>query len=181
MARYFPDEQAKINDLNTEFEEATRAVEEYIEEHAVEDGLLAEAMDEDKITKSLAATRLKNAKAEKSNPEEIKALEHLIELYSTEMDSKKAVKDAQAELGLATLKKYGRLSEEDIKQLVLDDKWNATISHHITVEVNALTLVLVARIQQLGERYAKTVGALDTELEKLEDKVSGHLVSMGIK
>lgn len=64
---------------------------------------------------------------------------------------------------------------------MLDDKWHATISHHIADEVNALTLVLVARIQQLGERYAKTVGALDTELEKLEDKVSGHLVNMGIK
>ncbi|OKA12771.1 type I restriction-modification system subunit M [Rhodococcus erythropolis] len=181
VARYFADEQAKIDDLNTEFEQATRAVEEYVEEHAIEDGLLAEAMDEDKITKALAATRLKNAKAEKENPEEITALEHLITLYSAETASKKAVKDAQAELDLATLKTYGRLSEEDIKQLVLDDKWHATISHHIAHEVNALTLVLVARIQQLGERYAKTVGALDTELEKLEDKVSEHLVSMGIK
>lgn len=181
VARYFPDEQAKIDELNTEFEEAARAVEEYVEEHAAEDGLLAEAMDEDKITKALAATRLKNAKAEKANPEEIKALEHLIKLYSAETASKKAFKDAQAELDPATLKKYGRLSEGDIKQLVLDDKWHATISHHIADEVNALTLVLVARIQQLGERYAKTVGALDTELEKLEDKVSGHLVNMGIK
>ncbi|WP_084325789.1 type I restriction-modification system subunit M [Rhodococcus erythropolis] len=181
VARYFADEQAKIDDLNTEFEQATRAVEEYVEEHAIEDGLLAEAMDEDKITKALAATRLKNAKAEKKDPEEITALEHLITLYSAETASKKAVKDAQAELDLATLKKYGRLSEEDIKQLVLDDKWHATISHRIADEVNALTLVLVARIQQLGERYAETVSALDDELERLEAKVASYLFDMGVK
>ena len=49
VARYFADEQAKLDELTAAAEEATRAVEEYVEEHAVEDGLLAEAMDDDKI------------------------------------------------------------------------------------------------------------------------------------
>ena len=75
VARYFADEQAKVDELNATAEEATRAVEEYIEEHAVEDGLLAEAMDDDKITKALAAARLKEAKREGSDPDEIKALQ----------------------------------------------------------------------------------------------------------
>ena len=40
VARYFADEQAKVDELTAAAEEASRAVEEYIEEHGVEDGLL---------------------------------------------------------------------------------------------------------------------------------------------
>lgn len=181
VARYFAEEQVTIDELAAAAEEATRAVEEYVEEHAVEDGLLAEAMDDDKISKALVAARLKVAKREASDPEEIEALEHLIKLYSAEATAKKAVKDVQAELDLATLKKYGELTMLEIRQLVLDDKWHATVTKRIDGEVNSLTLKLVVRIQQLGERYAETVGDLEVELEKLGAKVADHLADMGVE
>ncbi|MGV9671364.1 type I restriction-modification system subunit M [Gordonia sp. NPDC003504] len=180
VARYFTDERAKVDALTVAAEEATRAVEEYVEEHAAEDGLLAEAMDDDKITKALVAARLKSIKRG-GDPDEIQALQHATKLYSSEAAGKKAVKDAQAELDLATLKKYGDLTEDEIKTLVVDDKWHATVVHRIAGEVEALTLELVARIQQLGERYAETVNDLDTELEKLEAKVANHLAAMGVQ
>ncbi|WP_079868795.1 type I restriction-modification system subunit M [Mycobacteroides abscessus] len=180
VARYFADEQAKIDELTAAAEEATRAVEEYVEEHAVEDGLLADAMDDDKISKALVAARLKAIRTG-GDPEEIKALQHASKLYNAESAAKKAVKDAQADLDLATLKKYGALTEEDIKTLVFDDKWQATVVRRVAGEVEALTLDLVARIQQLGERYAETVSDLDAELEKLEAKVAGHLAAMGVE
>jgi type I restriction enzyme M protein len=164
VARYLADEQAKVDELNIAAEEATRAVEEYTEEHAVEDGPLAGAMDDGKITKALATTRLKDAKQEASNPDEIEALQHLIKLYSDEAAAKQAAKHAQAAIDLATLEKYGELTQRDIKQLVLDDKWHATIATRVASEVSALTLALVGRIQELGERYAETVGELDAEL-----------------
>ena len=52
VARYFPSEQAKVDELTAAAEEASRAVEEYIEEHSGEDGRLAEAMDGDKISRA---------------------------------------------------------------------------------------------------------------------------------
>ena len=180
VARYFADEQAAIDNLTAAAEEATRAVEEYIEEHAVEDGLLADAMDDDKISKALVAARLKAIKTG-GDPDEIKALQHATKLYNAETAAKKAVKDAQGELDLATLKKYGDLTEDGIKTLVLDDKWHATVTYRVAGEVEALTLDLVARIQQLGERYAATVSDLDSELENLDAKVAGHLAAMGIE
>lgn len=180
VARYFADEQASIHDLTAAAEEATRAVEEYIEEHAVEDGLLADALDDDKISKALVATRLKAIKSG-GDPGEIKALQHASKLYNAEASAKKAVKDVQANLDLATLKKYGDLTQDDIQSLVLDDKWRATIVHRVASEVEALTLNLVSRIQRLGERYAETVGSLDEELQRLEAKIAGHLDVMGVK
>ncbi|MGW0019932.1 type I restriction-modification system subunit M [Rhodococcus sp. NPDC003382] len=180
VARFFADEQAEIDELAAAAEEATRAVEEYIEEHAVEDGLLADAVDDDKISKALVATRLKAIKAG-GDPDEIKALQHATKLYNTEAAAKKALKDAKGELDLATLKKYGDLTEDDIKTLVLDDKWYATVVRRVAGEVEALTLDLVARIQQLGKRYAETVSELDAELEEIEAKVAGHLDAMGVR
>ncbi len=179
VARYFADEQAKVDDLTAAAEEATRAVEEHIEEHAVEDGLLADAMDDNKITKALVAARLKAIKTG-GDPDEIKALKHATKLYNAEATAKKTVKDAQDELDLATLKKYSDLTEDEIKTLVLDDKWQATVVRRVAGEVEALTLDLVARIQQLGERYAATVADLDAELETLEARVASHLAAMGV-
>ena len=43
-----------------------------------------------------------------------------------------------------------------MKSIVLDDKWHAAIAAMIDGGgENALTLALVARIQQLGERWAR--------------------------
>ncbi|WP_132992662.1 type I restriction-modification system subunit M [Gordonia zhaorongruii] len=179
-SRYFANEQAKVDELTAAAEEAARAVEEYIEEHAVEDGLLADAMDDDKITKALVTAHLKEIKTD-GDADEIKALEHATKLYNAQAAVKKAAKDAQGELDLATLKKYGDLTENDIKTLVLDDKWQATVVHRVDGEVEALTLDLVARIQQLGERYAETLGGLDSKLDELEAKVSTHLADMGLR
>ena len=180
-ARYFAEQQENLDDLNLRAEQASRAVEEYVEEHAIEEGLLAEAMDDDKMSKALATARLKAAKREDdSDPDEIAALQHIIGLYAAESAAKKAVKEAQAALDLDTLKKYGELTEQEIKGLVLDDKWHADVRDHIDTKVAALTHALVARIQELGERYAETLSDLKTKLEDLESSVEQHLADMGV-
>jgi type I restriction enzyme M protein len=180
VAHYFAHEREHVNTLSAAVEESSRAVEEYIEEHAVEDGLLAEAMDDDKTSKVLVAARLRVAKREGSDREEVAALEHVLQLYETEAAGKKVVRAMEAELDKKTFAKYGDLSENDIRSLVLDDKWAATVVSRVSAEVEALTLALVSRIQQLGERYAETVEDLDVALVELETKVVGHLADMGV-
>lgn len=180
IARYFAAEQALVDEFYLVHDEASRAVEEYVENHAVEDGLLAEAMDDEKINKLLAAKRLREINRD-GDADELSALEHLIALYDTEATAKKAAKEAQAALDGQVLSKYGDLTESDVQVLVLEDKWNATLADRVDGEVTALTLQLVNRIQQLGERYAETVSDLHAELERLEARVNGHLESIGVK
>ena len=181
VARYFADDRAKLDDLVAKADEATLAVEEYVEEYAVEDGLLAEAMDDDKINKTLTTARLREANREQDpDPDEVATLEQLIQLYDQEAAAKKAAKEAQAALDIATLKKYGELTEADIQSLTLDDKWAATTRHRVSGVVNALTLALVARIEELGERYDETLSDLETKLESLESDVERHLADMGV-
>lgn len=129
VARYFPDEQAEVDELNLAAEEASRALQDYIEEHAVDDGLLEDAIgDNGKVTKVSASARLKKARYEKADKEEIDALQHVIDLFNAESIARAKAREAQENLNFATLKQYTKLTEDDIKTLVLDDKWKATIS-----------------------------------------------------
>jgi type I restriction enzyme M protein len=180
VARYFADERAKLDELNAAAEEAARAVEEYTEEHAVENGLLAAAVEDGKITKALASARLKEAKRENSDAEEIAVLGCAVALFDAESAAHKAAKKAKAALDLATLKKYGDLSEADVKALVLDAKWKTTISGRIEGVLTSLVLALVVRIQELGDRYGGTLGNLEAELYELSNRVAGHLAEMGV-
>lgn len=181
VVRYFADEQVKLDELAAELETTSAAVTEHAEEHGVDEALLSDATnDKGTYTKQLLTDAIKTAKAAHDD-ETLSCANEALKLLNTEVAAKKAVKDAKAKLDLATLKKYGDLSENDVKTLVLEDKWQATLVARVAGEVEALTLYLVVRIQQLGERYAQTVSDLDTELENLYSKVTDHLAAMGVK
>ncbi|AOT58938.1 type I restriction-modification system subunit M [Streptomyces rubrolavendulae] len=181
IARFFPNERAELDALIAEQEATSQAVEEYTEEHAVEDGLLWEAVEDDKITKALATARLRVAKHEGAEPDEVQALQHVIKLYEAEAAAKKAVKEATARLNQLALAQYPKLTTDDIQSLVIDDKWGGTIHGRIGGEVTALGQALVARLRVLADRYESTVGELGAQVEALAAKVSAHLAAMGVK
>lgn len=103
-----------------------------------------------------------------------------MKLYAAEAEANKTAKEAQASLDLATLKQYGKLTEDEVKTLVLDDKWQATVTSRAAEVVDSLAQALVARIQQLGDRYAVTLTALETDTAKMAAEVAGHLAAMGL-
>ncbi len=180
MARYFASDRARLDELNAEADAATDAVEEFIEEHGADEGLLSDAVnDKGVLSQAAAKAALKEAKAA-NDQDTVECAEAAIELLQAEAAAKQAAKEAQTALDTATLKKYDDLTKVDIQTLVLDHKWAVTIRDRVVAEVTALTLDLVTRIQHLGERYAQTVGALGAELETLEAKVANHLAVMGV-
>ncbi|MGV9563911.1 type I restriction-modification system subunit M [Streptomyces sp. NPDC003480] len=180
IARFFPEEKAKLDELNSEQEAASQALEEYTEEHAIEGGLLWDAVEDDKITRKLASARLRTAMREGAEGDEIQALQQVIKLYDTEAATKKAVKEATAELEQLALAQYPKLTTDDIQSLVIDDKWGGTIHGRIGGEVTALGQALVARLRVLADRYESTVGDLDTQIEVLAARVANHLAAMGV-
>jgi len=179
--RYLADEQAHVDELNAKLESASVAVVEHAEEHGVDEALLSEATnDKGAYTKQLVSAVIRDANAS-GDHETLDCANAALCLVNAEAAAKKGAKESQAALDEATLQKYGELTDEDAKSIVLDDKWHATISAKVDSEVNALTLSLVARIHQLGERYAETIGEIDTELLRLEARVASHIAAMGIE
>jgi len=181
VARYLPDEQAALERLRAAADEVAEAAEEYVEEHAVEEGLLWEAVDDGRLSKVLASARLKVARQEGIDPDEIAALERVVALFQAESDAKKALRTAQGALDLAALERYGELTEREIKALVLDDKWHATVARRVGGLLTSRVLDLVARLQQLGERYGETVEELQIRLTELDRRLERHLTAMDVE
>jgi type I restriction enzyme M protein len=180
IARYFSGEQAQVDDLTAKADAATQAVQEYVEENSGDEGSLTDAVDDnEKLTQKAARAALQEAKAVE-DAEAIECFQKALDLLKAEAAAKKVAREAQASLDKETLNKYGTLTEADIRALVLDDKWAASIRERVAGEANSLTLVLVKRIQQLGERYVETVGALNSELADAEAKVVNLLAEMGL-
>jgi type I restriction enzyme M protein len=181
VARYFAEEHADLEVLDAAEETASQEIEEYTEEHAVEEGLLFDAADDDgKVTNKTASARLKVAKSEGADHDELDALAHVIGLFKAEATAKKAAKEARVKLDTLTLQQYGKLTTADVQSLVIDDKWGDRISREVNAEVSTLTQMLIERLKVLGNRYQQTVGELDAEVESLSSKVSEHLAAMGV-
>ena len=178
VARYFAAEQAKVDALQAKQDEATQTLEAYLEENGIEDGLLADAMnDKDKITEASVASRLKVA----TDSEELKALRHATKLFTSDANAKKAVKEAQELLDLAVFNQYPKLTLEDIKTLIVDDKWLATLQANIIAEIERVTQQMANRVKELEERYSTPLPTLTKSVETLSDKVAGHLKAMGLE
>ncbi len=181
VARYCAEEQAEIDMLQAKQDETTQALEEFVEEHAVEEGLLEEAMnDKGKVGRGGIGERLKAMKNEPDGYEEELVLNRCLELMDAESDAKKAVKDAQERLDAAVFEKYGELSEDEIKTLAVDDKWFASIREAIEGEVSRITQRLAERVKVLEERYANPMPELERNVEALGRKVDGHMKKMGL-
>ncbi|AUM13482.1 type I restriction-modification system subunit M [Ketobacter alkanivorans] len=178
VARYFATEQANLDALQAALDSTSQELETFIEENSGDDGLLSEALnDKDKVTKASVTARLKLAK----DPEEKAALKQAKNLFDAETDAKKSLKEAQDELDLAVFKQYPELTEDDIKTLLVDDKWLATLQTNIEAEIERITQQLANRVKELEERYAEPLPAITQSVENLSEKVAGHLKAMGLE
>lgn len=80
----------------------------------------------------------------------------------------------------AVLARYAMLTAAEIKTLVVEDKWNASIRAAIDDDVQRLTQRLTRRVQELEQRYARPLPALEQEVEMFSAKVEKHLRRMGV-
>ena len=185
VSRWFAAERAVIETLRGAQETAARELEEFVEEHSSsgggEDGLLADATNErGRVTTATVKARLRTIGPEPENDEERDILMRCLALIEGESQAGKAVKEAQAAMDRAVLARYATLTEAEIKTLVVEDKWCASIRAAIDNEVQRLTQRLAGRVQDLEERYARPLPALEHEVEVFSAKVEGHLKQMGL-
>jgi type I restriction enzyme M protein len=181
VARYFAAEQDALSDLEQQLEAATRNLEEMLEEHGGEDGLLSEVLNEKgKVTKAAVSTRIREIKADPEYREERLLLELYQDALEQEARLKTTIKEAQTALDRQVIARYPTLGTEEIKTLVIDDKWLAAIQSAIQGEIDAISQRLTQRIKELAERYDFTLPALEQEMLALTKTVNGHLEKMGV-
>ena len=137
--------------------------------------------DKDKLTKASVAARLKEiGKSDPDTADERKVLRAYLALVEKETDTCAELKTAQEALMAKVAAKYAQLSEDEIKTLVVDDKWLATIAAAVQGELDRVSQTLTGRIRQLAERYATPLPKLISEVEILAARVDEHLKKMGV-
>ncbi len=183
VARYFAKEQAEIERLEADAAAVGQTLEELVEEHCGEDGLLEDAKDEekDKLTKASASARLKKIKSDPEAAEERKVLTEYLALCERETELGAQAKSGQEDLMEKVLAQDGMLTDEDIRTLVVEDKWLASLSAAVQGELDRVSQTLTGRIRVLAERYAKRLPELESDVEALAAKVEAHLGKMGFK
>lgn len=178
VKQFYASHAATLEQLQTAQDAITQELETLLEENATEDGPLSDALnDKDKATKASVAARLKLA----TDKEEVGALKQARKLFDAEADAKKAVKDAQEALDLAVFKHYPTLTTEQIKTLLVQQKWLATLQASIEAEIERITQQLANRVKELEQRYAQALPELTEAVESLSEKVANHLKAMGLE
>jgi type I restriction enzyme M protein len=176
VARYFAQKQAAIEAKQAELETVSASLAELEEEYGGEEGYLGVL---DKIAKAEVNARLKEIKADKDAKDEATVLKRWLELSESETVLKRSAKEQEAMLDMLAYEKYPKLSEAEIKTLVVDDKWMACLSAAVEGELNRVSQTLTGRIRELAERYAIPLPQLTSEVAMLTSRVADHLTAMG--
>lgn len=174
--RYFKTEKQALEELYTEKETIIGQLTEMEEEHSSEDGYFAEM---EKVNKASINARIKELKGETDIEEELKVLKEYIALLTKQTATNKKIKEAEANLDAKLYTKYPMLTENEIKELVVDDKWIYSIETTIKDEIDHISQRLTNRVKELAERYENPLPFLDKQVESLESKVNEHLQKLG--
>ena len=175
--KYLADEKHALDALQTKLETAQSERTAIEEEQGGDEGVFA---DLDKINKAEVTKLIKELKAQKDEKEALAIAENWIKLYNDESQLKKDIKVAESKLDEHTLEQFKKLTEKEVRELVVEDKWLASLSSDIQSEIDAISQRLANRIKELAERYENTLTELDAQTNDLEARVNGHLQKMGL-
>ena len=154
IKRFFVEEKNLIIEMEAKLEEIKAAILEMEEEHGAEEGLMADAKnDKDSITANSVKERMKKIKGSKDDAAEYEILSEYLKLNDDKLTQSKMIIVLQNLLEEKVLAKYKVLTIDEIKTLVVDDKWMQYLDHSVNTEMQRISQALTQRIKELVERY----------------------------
>jgi type I restriction enzyme M protein len=180
ISRYFSSERAEIDAIEAELASLEQKLDELREMHGVEGGLLEEVVDEKgKISRKAVAVRLKEVERDPEAADEKRLLTDYAKVLDKEADAKVRLKAAQSALEENVAGRYGKLTADEIKTLVVEDRWLETLASETQTELDRVSRALTSRVQELAERYATPLSGIIEEVARLAARVEEHLAAMG--
>ena len=196
--KYFKDEVNDISNIEEKLNEIQTKKEEFLEEYCSDDGILnglsithnktikgqrtevtEELYDGSSMAKGKVTEFIKQNRNNDDFTSEISLLKDYLTLFDEESLLNKNLKMKNQELNEKIIAKYRDLSEDEVKTLVVEDKWLATLSERIEQLLIDLIKKLSQRVKEIAKRYEHTIDELEKEQEELKIKVKQHLKLMG--
>jgi type I restriction enzyme M protein len=181
--RYFVTERNAITAVEAELATIQQQLDEKREEESGEEGLLTEVIEgegeKQRITIKAVKARLKEIGPDEEYADERQVLADYSALLDNQANAKTKLRAEQDSLDAKLQAKYPMLSEDEIKRLVVDDKWLATLAAAVQGELDRVSQTLTSRVRQLAERYATPLPQLNDAMSTLASRVAEHLTRMG--
>ncbi|RVZ55332.1 type I restriction-modification system subunit M [Helicobacter pylori] len=170
--RFFEKETKELEELENALNEKEALLDEFIEEHSNEEGLF----DELKINESVLKKELKNA----TDLEDKQILKTALELLEAKNKALKMKNKAYEELELKAFHQYKNLEINEIKDLIIQDKWLNSLKNALENKIQKRINAFISALNEIISSYSNSLLELDKEVKESESKVLEHLKDLGL-
>ncbi|RVZ43141.1 type I restriction-modification system subunit M [Helicobacter pylori] len=170
--RFFEKEAKELEELENALNEKEAHFEEFIEEHSNEEGLF----DGLKINESVLKKELKNA----TDLEDEEILKTALEWLEAKNKALKMKNKAYEELELKAFHQYENLEINEIKDLIIKDKWLNSLKNALENKIQKRINAFISALNEIISSYSNSLLELDKEVKENESKVLEHLKDLGL-
>ncbi|MCQ2942995.1 type I restriction-modification system subunit M [Helicobacter pylori] len=170
--RFFEKETKELEELENALNEKEALLDEFIEEHSNEEGLF----DGLKINESVLKKELKNA----TDLEDKQILKTALEWLEAKNKALKMKNKAYEELELKAFHQYKNLEINEIKDLIIQDKWLNSLKNALENKIQKRINAFVSVLNGIISSYSNSLLELDKEVKESESKVLEHLKDLGL-
>ncbi|RVY46705.1 type I restriction-modification system subunit M [Helicobacter pylori] len=170
--RFFEKEAKELEQLENALNEKEALLDEFIEEYSNEEGLFYEL----KINESVLKKELKNA----TDSEDEKILKTALEWLEAKNKALKMKNKAHEELELKAFHQYKNLKLDEIKDLIIKDKWLNSLKNALENKIQKRINALTSALNEIISSYSNSLLELDKEVKESESKVLEHLKDLGL-
>ncbi|MUU34113.1 type I restriction-modification system subunit M [Helicobacter pylori] len=170
--RFFEKETKELEALENALNEKEALLDEFIEEHSSEEGLF----DGLKINESVLKKELKNA----TDPEDKQILKTALEWLEAKNKALKMKNKAYEELELKAFHQYKNLEINEIKDLIIKDKWLNSLKNALENKIQKRINAFISALNEIISSYSNSLLELDKEVKESESKVLEHLKDLGL-
>ncbi|MUU63600.1 type I restriction-modification system subunit M [Helicobacter pylori] len=170
--RFFEKETKELEALENALNEKETLLDEFIEEHSNEEGLF----DGLKINESVLKKELKNA----TDLEDKQTLKTALEWLEAKNKVLKMKNKAYEELELKAFHQYKNLEINEIKDLIIKDKWLNSLKNALENKIQKRINAFASALNEIISSYSNSLLELDKEVKESESKVLEHLKDLGL-
>jgi type I restriction enzyme M protein len=173
---FFHDEQKAIDEIEALTSEKQAELDETIEN--AEDGSIINDILKDNGSLDVAALKAK-LKDKSLDAEDRSVLESLFEKKNMADEYKKTLKNLKEILEQKVKAQYGKLTGDEILELLVNRKWYNAIYEGIHSLYTAISHNIANRVTELAVRYEEPLPLVAERAVEYEAKVKSHLEKMG--
>ena len=112
-------------------------------------------------------------------PDTLAVFKEYLDKYDELTYLKAQIKELTTTLTNKVVEKYASLTEDEIRTLVVERKWLATVIGGCMSLMQSVTHRIGTEVASLVERYENTLPELTKEVSEYESEVNGYLAEMG--